>query len=85
MLFDSSLLPLGEGLGKRGVAGRPHSSPLQPSPKGRGSQKQTIRFVSNMMKRQRLGRGEQVDDEFNLDWVDSLNADANGPGRPDDS
>ena len=35
-------------------------------------------------RQQRLMRGEHVDDEFNLDWVDSLNADSATAGRPDD-
>lgn len=33
-------------------------------------------------RQQRIARGEQVDDEFNLDWVDSLNADSTTSGRP---
>ncbi len=33
-------------------------------------------------RQQRIVRGEQVDDEFNLDWVDSLNADSTTSGRP---
>jgi hypothetical protein len=35
-------------------------------------------------RQQRIARGEQVDDEFNLDWVDSLNADSTTSPRPDD-
>ena len=32
-------------------------------------------------RQRRIARGEQVDDEFNLDWVDSLNADSTTSGR----
>jgi hypothetical protein len=35
-------------------------------------------------RQQRIARGEQVEDEFNVDWIDSLNADSNTSPRPDD-
>lgn len=35
-------------------------------------------------RQQRIARGEQVDDEFNLDWVDSLNRDRCDSGPPFD-
>ena len=35
-------------------------------------------------RQQRIARGEQVDDEFDLDWVDSLKQEPRDSSPPDD-